>query len=55
METGRLMKDSLGEAAVRRIITALLAAGADFPEEAFYRDAPGPAEENGQALAGIVS
>lgn len=39
MEAGTLMKDSLGGDAVQRISAALLAAGADFPEDAFCRDA----------------
>lgn len=33
------MKDGLGEAAVERIISGLLAAGADFPADAFRKDA----------------
>ena len=39
METGSLMKDGLGEQAVQKICTALLAAGTSFPKDAFQRDA----------------
>lgn len=39
METGSLMKNHLGEDAVRRISAVLLASGARFSEEAFHRDA----------------
>ena len=42
MATQLLMKDGLGKVAVGRISLALLAAGADFPEKAFNKDALAP-------------